>query len=203
MVVDPMDEARFEEALRRIDAANARDLNREVWEGVEHPKELLYGRRMTEWLERLEPDASEALRLAVRAQHIRRWELPRDLYPRDRAGYHRWRTELYGRHADHADEILRGLSYDDHMIQRVRDLLMKKRLKSDPEAQTLEDVACLVFLEFYFAEFAPQYDEAKVVTILRRTWKKMSERGHAAALRLEMPAEARRLVEKALAGDEA
>jgi hypothetical protein len=182
---------RFNLAIDRIDAANAAD---------PHGAEVVYAQRMTDWLARLYPDASEALRLAARAQHIRRWEIPRDTFPMGRIGYHRWRTTLYSFHADAAEEILREVGYDDATIGRVRSLLRKERLKSDPEVQALEDVICLVFLENYFAEFAPKHDEEKVIVILRRTWAKMSDAGHAAAMKLELPEEARRLVERALAG---
>jgi hypothetical protein len=187
----------FRAAIAKIDAANAEDPNR----AGDEPAELVYSRRMSDWLERLEPNTGEALRLAARAQHIRRWMIPRAKYPITRAGYHQWRTALYSFHADAAAEILRGVGYDDGVIARVRSLLRKEKLKSDPEMQTLEDVVCLVFLENYFADFAPKHEEEKVIGILRRTWKKMSERGHKAALGLSLPEGARKLIEKALGGD--
>ena len=180
---------RFAAAVRRIDAANAEDPLQ---------KELVYSQRMTAWLERIEPGASEALRLAARAQHIRRWMIPRSSYPMDRVGYLTWRTTLYKFHAEEVSQILHEVGYDEGTIARVASLVRKERIKTDPEAQTLEDVICLVFLENYFAEFALGHDEEKVVGILRKTWKKMSERGRAEALKLEMPPEARRLVDKAL-----
>ena len=188
----PIDHARFTAAIARIDAANAQDPN---------GKELLYSQRMSAWLDRVEPDASEALRLAARAQHIRRWTSPRSDYPMDRIGYLKWRTALYKFHAEEAGAILRAVGYDEETVARVGSLIRKERLKQDAEAQTLEDVICLVFLDNYFAEFAQQHDEGKVVNILRRTWGKMSERGRGVALTLDMPAEARRLVERALAGE--
>jgi hypothetical protein len=118
----------------------------------------------------------------------------------DRAGYHRWRTTLYSFHADEAARILGDVGYDAETIARVKSLLRKERLKADAESQALEDVVCLVFLENYFAEFAAGHEEDKVVNILKRTWAKMSPVGHAAALKLEMKPEARRLVERALSG---
>jgi hypothetical protein len=151
-------------------------------------------------LDRLYPTASEALRLACRAQHIRRWEIPRSSFPMDRAGYHRWRTRLYTHHADTADKILREVGYDDAMVERVRTLLTKKRLRTDAETQALEDIACLVFLESYFTDFAAKHDEQKIIRILRKTWAKMSETGRAAALTLNLPSEAQRLVKAALDG---
>jgi Domain of unknown function (DUF4202) len=184
----------FSAAIREFDAANAEDPT--LSDGV--PAELLYARRMTEWLDRLYPDASEALHLAARSQHIRRWVIPRSNFPMTRGGYHKWRTSLYSFHADTAGEILRRVGYDDETTGRVRSLLKKENLKTDPEMQMLEDVICLVFLESYFADFAPRHDEEKVIGILRRTWKKMSSRGHAAALELKLSPEGRALVEKAL-----
>jgi hypothetical protein len=186
---------RFTAAIAQFDAANAQDPN--LIAGV--PAELLYARRMTDWLSRLYPQADEVLQLAARAQHIRRWTIPRSSFPMTRMGYHKWRTSLYSFHADTAAEILRQIGYDDATIARVRSLLRKEKLNSDPQMQRLEDIACLVFLENYFADFAPKHDEEKVIVILRRTWKKMSEHAHAAALQLPLPPEARRLVEKALA----
>lgn len=180
---------RFDRAIELIDAANAQDPN---------GRELTYSQRMTAWLERIEPTAPEALRLAARAQHIRRWMIPRSDYPMDRIGYLKWRTTLYGFHADQAAGILNEAGYDQETIERVRSLIRKEKIKTDADAQALEDVICLVFLENYFAEFAAQKDEEKVIGIVQKTWKKMSERGRGEALKLEMPGEARRLVEKAL-----
>jgi hypothetical protein len=186
-------DARLARAIERIDAANAEDPKGEA---------LAYGERMSEWLERLRPDAPPALRIAVRAQHIRRWKIPRDDYPRDRVGYLKWRTALYDFHADEAEAILRAVGYDDDTVTRVRKMLRKKELRKDAEVQALEDVACLVFLEHYFAEFAQTQNDDKVVDILRKTWKKMSERAHDAALSLSRSLEERerRLVERALSG---
>jgi hypothetical protein len=192
------DVTRFEAAIVRFDAANAEDPTQDVFEGKAYPKELLYARRMTAWLEHLEPDASEALRLAARSQHIRRWEIPRHTFPKTRTGYLRWRTTLYAFHADTAADILRQAGYDDHTIDRVRALLRKTQLKHDAEVQCLEDVACLVFLESYFAAFAAQQDEEKIIGIVQKTWRKMSPRGQQMALTLELPPRARDLVEKAL-----
>jgi hypothetical protein len=183
---------RFEAAIAAIDAANALDPRGE---------ELPYSQRMTEWLNKLAPDAPEALRLAARAQHIRRWEIPRSDFSMDRIGYLRWRTTLYQFHADRAAEVLRFAGYDEATIARVASLLKKEKLKVDPDAQLLEDVICLVFLQYEFADFVKQHDEPKLINILQRTWKKMSPRGHAAALALapSLPGDALALIQKALA----
>ena len=191
---------RLDDAIARIDAANAEDPNREFVDGAARPKEVVYAERMTGWLDRLAPEAPEALRVAVRAQHIERWTIPRAEFPDGREGYHRWRTTLAKFHAERTAEILAEVGYEADVIDRVKALIRKRRLKADPEVQMLEDVACLVFLESYFADFSKQHDEAKVIGILQKTWAKMSPKGHEAALALDMPAEARALVDKALGG---
>ena len=190
---------RFEDALRLIDEANSEDPNTESFEGEDYPKELLYSMRMTKWLETIEPQASEALCLAVRSQHIRRWEIPRSEYPLDRKGYHQWRTRLYDYHGEKAAEVLEKVGYDEETIARVRKLLKKQGLRSNPETQTLEDVACLVFLESYFWDFSRLHDEEKIIGILRKTWVKMSARGQEAARELSLNAGAEALLNKALA----
>jgi hypothetical protein len=191
----------FMNAIRRIDAANREDPESVMVDGASVPGALLYSRRMSAWLDRLEPNASDALKLAARAQHLRRWAIPRSQFPATRAGYLQWRTRLGAFHAEQAGEILRESGYDDGTISRVQSLLRKEGLKSNPETQLLEDVICLVFLENYFAGFAPRHDEEKVVNILRKTWRKMSDRGRAAALGLTLPGDASALVAKALAKD--
>jgi len=193
---------RLEAVFAAFDEVNATDPNTVRVEGRDWPKELLYAQQMTRWLDRFAPDASEALRLAARCQHIRRWDIPRDAYPRDRVGYLKWRTELKHMHARIAGDILAKAGYEDDVIARVQALLKKERLKSDAEAQTLEDVVCLVFLENWFADFSKQHDPDKVVDIVAKTWKKMSPDGHRAALALArgLPDDARALVERALAG---
>lgn len=195
-----MTDERLDAAFARIDEANAQDPNLERLDGQDFPKELLYGRRMSATLATFAPDADDAVKLAARAQHVQRWKIPRSDFPMDRKGYLAWRQKLYGMHAELAGEILREVGYDDATITRVGTLLRKKGLKTDPDVQLLEDVICLVFLEHYFAEFSVKHDDAKVIDILRKTWAKMSPRGHEAALALPM-GEERRLVERALAAD--
>jgi hypothetical protein len=194
----PDDPQRFHIAIARFDAVNAEDPNTEVFEGVTYPKELLYAQRMTIWLERLAPDASEALRLAARCQHIRRWMIPRQRFPMNRHGYLRWRTALGKFHAETAGDTLREVGYEEALIGRVQSLLRKENLKRDAEMQCLEDTICLVFLEHYFADFAGQHEAAKVLDIVRKTWKKMSPRGHDVVHTLSLSEEAQRLLEAAL-----
>ncbi len=192
---------RFEEAMRLIDEANLRDPNFEKFEGEDYPEEFLYSMRMTKWLQTIEPHASETLCLAVRGQHIRRWEIPRSSYPLDRKGYHQWRTRLYDYHGEKVAEILEKVGYEGDVIDRVRMLLKKQGIKTNPETQTLEDVACLVFLESYFWDFSRLHDEEKIIGILRKTWRKMSPRGREVAREISMNAGAEALLNKALASD--
>jgi len=191
---------RFEQAISRLDAANAQDPNATQWQGQSWPPELLYSMRMTHWLSHMEPGGSEPLKLAVRAQHLCRWMIPRAQFPMTRAGYHQWRTTLARFHADKAAETLREVGYDEPTIARVQSLIRKEKLKSDPEAQTLEDVACLVFLEIDYVDFAATHEPQKVMDILRKTWRKMSPRGHEAALELseKLQEAQRKLIEQAL-----
>lgn len=190
---------RLAKVLSAIDAANAADPNRAMLEGSLLPAEIAYSRRMSAMLDRIYPEASELLRIAARAQHIERWKTPRTSYPEGRLGYLRWRTELKAYHAQRAGDIMASCGYDGGEVERTRSLIRKERLKYDAEAQALEDVICLVFLEDYFADFAPKYPETKVVDILRKTWVKMSPKGQAAALRLTIPEPAQELLSRALA----
>lgn len=196
------DASRFRQALAKFDAANAQDPNREMFEGKSYPKELIYAQRMTAMLEKFAADASEAVQLAVRCQHICRWQKPRSDYPMDGVGYKQWRTNLYKFHGDTAGNIMREAGYDDEIISRVQALLRKEKLKVNPETQLLEDVVDLVFLQHYLADFVAKYshyEEEKLLGILRKTWRKMSEAGHAAALKLNYTPEILAVIQKALA----
>lgn len=186
-----VDRERFNRAIACFDAAHAEDPNQETVDGSEYPKELLYANRMSAMLDRFVVDASEALQLATHCQHIQRWKIARATYPMTRAGYYQWRTRLKDFHAEIADAILREVGYDDDTIARVRSLLKKEHLKQDADAQALEDVIVLVFLESYLVDFVHEhsdYDEEKFIDILRKTLKKMSAQGREAALTMiELP----------------
>ena len=186
-------------ALAAIDAANGEDPNRVESEGGAIAKEVLYSQRMSTWLVTLETEASEELQLACRAQHIRRWESPRSDYPQGRAGYKLWRADLLKRHAATTETILQEIGYSEAQIQRVSSLLKKLHRSTDREAQTLEDVACLVFLAHEFDAFAAKHDDEKLIGIVQKTWKKMSPRGHQAALSLSFSGRVGSIVERALA----
>lgn len=190
---------KFETAIQLFDQANAQDPNKEIWNDTAYPKELLYGKRMSEKLAEFEPNASEAVRLAARCQHICRWEIPRNSYEMNRVGYLTWRKDLYAFHAEKASSILRKAKYDDDTINNVKFLLQKKLLKKNAETQLLEDVICLVFLDFYFENFSEKYTEEKLLDILQKTWAKMSKKGHEAALKLSLSEKSKLLLSKALA----
>lgn len=176
-----MTQQRYQVAIAAIDQANAEDPHNETAGGKEYPKELLYSHRMTEMQERYIPDASEAVKIAVRAQHIQRWKVPRNTYPMDKQGYLQWRTGLYKFHAETVGSIMHEAGYDDEMIERVKKIVGKKGLKVNPETQLMEDVVDLVFIEHYLTGFVaqhPEYDEEKWIPIIRKTWQKMSSRAH-------------------------
>jgi hypothetical protein len=169
-------------------------------DGVARPRLLLQAERLARWVERLEPNASEALRLAAHCQHLERWKLARTDFPEGRTGYLQWRTQLGRFHAARAREVLTALGYDDATITAVERIATKQNLRSNPDSQTMEDALCLVFLEFEFDDFMQKYpDEAKAIDILQKTWRKMSARGHEAALGLALGDKAKALVGRALA----
>jgi len=194
----PRDPQQFAVALRRFDAENSRDPNLETVAGVTHPRELLYAQRLTDWVLRLAPDASEALRLAARCQHICRWESPRDSYPLDRAGYLKWRADLKKFHAEKSGEILRETGYDEETIRRVQDLNLKKNFPADAETRTLEDALCLVFLQFQLANLAGKTNDEKTVNALQKSWGKMTEAARREALKLNYGEREKALLHRAL-----
>ena len=192
---------RFKQAIALFDAANAQDPNQE--EG--QPKELLYAQRMTEMIGRFAPDASEVAQLAVRAQHIQRWTVPRSNYPLGKPGYFAWRTGLYRFHAETAGALMQQAGYDAAMIEQVKAAVGKQGIKTNPDTQMLEDVTSLVFLEHYMLGFAGQhaeYSEDKWLDIIRKTWKKMSGEAQAFATSggIKLPEPLLPLILKAIAG---
>ena len=192
---------RFKLAIALFDAANAEDPNQD--EG--QPKELLYARRMTDMISRFAPAASEVAQLAVRAQHIRRWTVPRSNYPMTKPGYFAWRTGLYRFHAETAGELLRQAGYDEATIAQVKVAVGKQEIKTNPDTQLLEDVSSLVFIEHYMLGFAGQhaeYSEQKWLGIIRKTWKKMSGEAQSFATGggIKLPETLLPLILKAVAG---
>lgn len=188
---------RFIKAFEEFDAYNSSDPNVEEFEGRVYPKELLYALRMTEQLERFAPESPEEIRLAVRCQHIGRWEIPRSSYPMERKGYLQWRNTLKFHHAKVAGEILARCGYESELIEKVKFLLLKKELNKDASTQLVEDVICLVFVHYYLEEFASRHEDEKVVDILKKTMKKMSSRAIGQVGALPLPDRIKMLIAKA------
>lgn len=189
----------FEKTIALIDIANQRDPNIEVDGGKPHPKEFLYSERMTRCLLGFRPDASEHLQIAVRGQHIERWTSPRSAYPEGRTGYKKWRAELGLFHARRVGELMQEAGYGEEDIKRTQYIVQKRGLGRDAETQCMEDVVCLVFIRHYLEDFASKHDEAKLIDIVQKTWAKMSDEGHAAALKIPLSESMQSLVAKALA----
>lgn len=178
---------RLEQALAAIDAANANDPNTLEVSGVLRPKELAHADLASDWIGRLCPDASEALRIAARAHHIRRWERPRAGFPIGRAGYLRWRSALQVFHSSATEVILREVGYDEETIARVATIVQKRGLGRDPEVQTFEDALALTFIETQLAAFAEQHASDKSRAVLEKTLKKMSVAARVRARSLPLP----------------
>jgi len=192
---------RFDAAIRRFDEENARDPNSELENGVAAPRELVHAKRLTEWVMRLCPEASEELRLAARCQHLSRWTIPRSSHEMTRLGYLQWRTELKAFHARRSGEILRELGYPDETIARVQALNLKREFPKNPESRVLEDALCLVFLEIQFADLASKTNETKMIGVLQKSWKKMTPAGRAEALKLKYGEREQALLAKAQLGE--
>ena len=175
----------YEIARELIDDANSADPNQVDADGRQWPKELLYSERMSDMLERFNPDADEVMKLAIRAQHIERWKSPRKDYPEGRIGYLKWRKDLYKIQANTAAELMRQAGFDETGIERAWKAVAKKNIKGNPDTQLLEDVTDLVFMEHYMLEFVdkhPEYSEEKWIEIIQKTWNKMSAEAQQFAL---------------------
>jgi len=193
------DRERFQMALQRFDEENGRDPHRVEVDGVSHPRELLYSQWLTRWVLTLAPEASEALQLAARCQHLCRWVIPRQSYEMTRVGYLKWRADLKQFHAQKSGEILGALGYPSAIIERVQSLNLKKELGRDEETQTLEDALCLVTLEHQLSDLVAKTEAEKMVEIIRKTWKKMSPSAREHALKLTYTAPEQELIGRALA----
>ena len=194
------DAERLRRALAAIDAANAGDPHRLRVRGASRPKELAHAELVSEWVARLAPDPGEALLLAARAHHLRRWAIPRSEYPAGRRGYLRWRRALQVLHAREVTAILTAEGYDESTIRRVQDLVQKQHLGRDAEVQILEDALCLVFLETQLHDLAAQLDDEKLLGVLRKTLRKMSPEAIQRAEELPLDTAGRALLQRAIAG---
>ncbi|HMJ11061.1 MAG TPA: DUF4202 domain-containing protein [Polyangiaceae bacterium] len=193
-----MSSARFAAAIAAFDRKNSEDPNREVDGGVEYPREWLDAQRLSVWVERLEPNASEALQLAARCQHLQRWRIPRSAFPEGRVGYLQWRTQLGRFHADEAEKVLHESGYAEDVIGAVRRINLKQNLHSNHDTRIMEDALCLSFMEHELERFATQHSDEKLVNILKKTWSKMSERARVVAAGLSLSARLQTLLERAL-----
>ena len=179
-------DGRLSAALAAIDAANADDPHTIVVGGVARPKELAHAELMTEWVQRLNPDADDAQLVAARAHHLRRWALPRSDYPEGRAGYLRWRTAQAKRHAAEVADIVTEVGYDNDFAADVSAIVAKKGLSTDPRVQTHEDALCLVFLQTQLDELADKLGDDHMVEVLAKTLVKMSSAARRMAQELDL-----------------
>lgn len=193
-----MNSALFQKAIARFNEENSKDPHTESDGKDMRPRELLYAERLSQWVLKLSPDASEPLKLASYCQHLCRWEIPRNSYEMNRTGYLKWRSDLKKFHAEKTGAILKEVGYDDDTIRKVQELNLKKNFPKDPECQTLEDALCLVFLQHQFSEFCTKNPDEKVVEVVQKTWKKMSEQGRMEAMKLQLSDKEKNLVQRAL-----
>lgn len=189
---------RYEQIISKIDEINSRDPNQEYVEGKPVAKELIYSKRMADCLDVTYPDAPETLKIAVYAQHINRWKIPRSDYPTGRQGYLKWRRELADHHAQLTGELMQETGYSETETSQVAEIIKKRNLKHNELSQKLEDVACLVFLEYYLGAMTENHSEEKMIAIIQKTWRKMSESGQNSALKIDYTVAQWALIEKAL-----
>lgn len=189
---------KLEQAFQLFDAYNKQDPFKITWDGKEYPSEVFYAQKLHDSIKVLDPAPSEALLLASKCQHIGRWEIERKTYPEGRVGYLTWRSDLSKFHAQKAKEILESLDYTEDIVARVNDIVLKRQLKINPEVQTMENALCLVFLEYQFDDLIEKLSEEKMINVIRKTWKKMSDPGKEIALSLKYSEKAALLLDKSL-----
>jgi hypothetical protein len=189
----------FSQAIDAFDSANSKDPNFIEVNGFEKPYELIYANWLSEWVMKLNPNASEELQLAAKCQHIKRWEIPRSKYPEGLKGYTKWKKELAEYHAEEASKILKQIGYNDTVVERVKSINLKKNLKTDSDVQTIEDALCLVTLQYQIEGFSLKHDDEKMIGIIQKTWAKMSDRAREEALKLSYSERVLSLIKKAIA----
>lgn len=176
--------SKLEDAFEQFDNYNKKDPHVFTWEGITYPQEYFLALKLYEWVLKLDPNAPEELLLASRSQHIGRWEIPRDTYPDGREGYLKWRKDLGQYHADKAATIMQDIGYTPEQIARVKQIILKQKIKVDADVQTMENALCLVFLQFQYEDFYHKHEADKVINILKKSLLKMDGHGHAFALGL-------------------
>ena len=185
-------------AFGQFDAYNQKDPHAFTWEGKSYPQEYFLAIKLSDWVKQLQPDASEELLLASRSQHIGRWEIPRNTYPDGREAYLKWRKDLALHHAEKATVMMEDAGYTPEQIARVRQILLKQKIKVDPDVQTMENALCLVFLQFQYEDFHPKYEADKVINILKKSLLKMDAHGHQFALTLPYSDQGLHYIQEAL-----
>lgn len=185
-------------AFEQFDAWNQQDPHHLVYDGKTFPSEYFYALRLHHWVLKLDPQASEPLLLASRSQHIGRWQILRTAYPEGKNGYLKWRTELGKFHAEKAAEILQNVGYDTDTIEKVKQIILKRQIKTNTEVQCMENALCLVFLEHQYEDFISKHEDEKVIDILQKTWAKMSDPGRESAFTLNYSEKGKSLIVKAL-----
>lgn len=191
--------SKLAKALALFDEYNRQDPHKITHQGETHAAEYFYALQLYNWVKKLAPDASEALQLASRAQHIGRWKTPRRSYPAGKAGYLTWRKDLAKFHAETAGALMMQAGYDEHEVNAVKHIILKENLKLDGQVQVMENALCLVFLQFQYEDFLLKHDDDNlVIRILRKTWLKMTEPGREAALKLNYNARGKELIVKAI-----
>ena len=188
----------YNKAVEMILELNQNDPDKRLLDGKEVGENVLYSQRMGEWQEKLYADIDDTVKLAARAQHICRWELKRSDFPEGKAGYFKWRTTLAKLHAQKLSEIMSECGYAQEDIERAATACQKKNFKNNDDSQCVEDCACMVFLNYYFDDFIAKHDDEKLIDIVQKTWGKMSEKAHQAALSLELSEKALSIVKAAL-----
>jgi hypothetical protein len=189
---------RLAQAFKEFDTYNQKDPHKFIWGGLSYPHEYFLALKLYEWVLKLKPGASEELLLASRSQHIGRWKIPRESYPDGRDAYLKWRKDLALFHAETSSSIMKEAGYDDEQIARVRQIILKQKLKVDPDVQTMENALCLVFLEFQYEDFYPKHPPEKVINILRKSLLKMDSHGHLFALTLNFSEKGLHYINEAL-----
>jgi hypothetical protein len=191
---------KLDTAFQLFDAYNKQDPRNFEWQNISYPQEYFFALKLYEWVLKLNPNAGEELLLASRSQHIGRWEMPRESYPEGRDPYLKWRKDLAQHHATIADKLMQQAGYNNEQIDRVNQIILKKRLKVDADVQTMENALCLVFLQYQYEDFRKKYkdDAAKIINILRKSLLKMDNHGHSFALRLSFSSAGLKLVKQAL-----
>lgn len=187
----------IQQTLDLFDDYNRQDPHIFVWQGMQYPQEYFLATKLYEWVLKLDPNASNALILASRCQHIGRWEIPRDSFPLDKSGYLQWRKTLANHHAEKAKVIMEQSKVPDTLIADVQEIILKKKLKVNPVVQTMENALCLVFLAYQYETFFPNH-RAKIVNILRKSLLKMDRQGHHFALTLPYSTEGMAYIHEAL-----